>query len=149
MALSFPEARQLMGELILARIGSTTIDAVGGLALGAYPLAVAVSDAAYKESGKSIRVFVVRKEPKQHGLKRHVEGRIKKGDRVLIVDDVVTTGESTRDAILKSQEEGLEVVKVVTLVDRQESGGRENIEELTTFEALFTLQDLQRLQQET
>lgn len=142
-ALSYPEVRELVGELILERIGSTPIDAVGGLALGAYPIAVAVSDAIYKRGGKSVRVFVVRKEPKRHGLKKYIEGDVAAGDRVLIVEDVVTTGGSTVDAILKSREEGLQVVGVVGVIDRQENNGRKNIESHNVpFEALVTLQDL-------
>ena len=145
IAFSYPEARALIGELILERIQDLHVEAVGGLVLGAYPVAIAVSDAAYAK-GTVLRAFVVRKEPKTHGMRKYVEGHVNKGDRVVIVDDVITSGSSTIQAILKSREEGLEVVKVIAIVDRQEARGRENIEQhQVPFEALFTLQDFKAL----
>lgn len=147
LALSHPEVRELVGDLILEQVSSETLDAVGGLALGAYPIAVAVSDALYRRSGKTIRAFVVRKEAKAHGLKKHIEGHVAEGDRVLIVDDVITSGKSTMDAIIRSREEGLNVVRAIALIDRQELGGANRIREsripLTT---LFTLQNLVDMQ---
>jgi len=140
-ALSYPEVRRLVGELLFERIPPLPVEAIGGLALGAYPLAIAISDAAYAK-GVLLRVFVIRSEPKAHGLKKVLEGEVRKGDRVVIVDDVITTGRSAIEAILKSREEGLTVVKALALVDRQEAGGRECIESYgIPFEALFTLQD--------
>ena len=143
VALSYPEARKLLGELILERVRSQAIDAVGGLALGAYPIAVAVSDAFYRETGQTVRAFVVRKEPKTHGLKKHVEGDVREGDRVLIVDDVITSGKSTADAIMKSREEGLQVVRAIALIDRQENNGAQNITACgVPFDSLLRLQNL-------
>jgi orotate phosphoribosyltransferase len=143
IALSYPEFRNIAGELIAEQVSQTAIDAVGGLALGAYPIAVAVSDAFYRISGKTVRAFVVRKEPKAHGLKKHIEGDVVPGDRVLIVDDVITSGRSTVDAIVKAQEEGLTVVQAIALIDRQESDGAERIRDCgVLFNALLTLQDL-------
>ena len=141
-AFSFPEARALFAELILDKLSGVKADAIGGLLVGAYPLSIAVSDAFHKKTGASLRVFIVRKESKPHGLKKTVEGKINKGDRVIIVDDVVTSGSSTIDAINKSRAVGLKVVKVIALIDRQEGGGREKIEEYQVdFESVFTLQD--------
>ena len=143
IALSYPEVREHIGQLIFEQIGSDDIDAVGGLALSAYPIAVAVSDTFYRESGKIIRAFVVRKEVKPHGLRKHIEGDVRKGDRVLIVDDVITTGKSTIDAILKSKEEGLQVVRAIALIDRQECNGANDIENCgIPFNALLTLKNL-------
>lgn len=143
IALSYPIFRELAGELILERMSDLSIDAVGGLALGAYPIAIAVSDAFYRRAGKTVRAFVVRKEPKPHGLKKNIEGDVKPGDRVLIVDDVITTGKSTIDAILKSREDSLKVVEAIALIDRQEFNGAENITGCgAPFEALVRLQDL-------
>ncbi len=147
-ALSVPEVRVLVGELIFERIHHLDIDGVGGLELGAYPIGIAVSDAAYKK-GVLLNAFVIRKEPKAHGLKKHIEGMVKEGGRVVIVDDVITTGNSTVQAIRKSREAGLEVAKAVALIDRQELNGRENIElQGVGFEALFTLKDFVALQPE-
>ena len=146
VALSYPEARQAVGELMLERItrgGAAREDTVGGLLIGAFPIAIAVSDAAYRKDGSLVRVFVVRKEPKQHGLKKLVEGAVEKGDRALIVDDVVTSGGSTIDAIRRSREFGLEVTRAIAIIDREEQDGRAKIEaEGVSFEALCTLRDL-------
>ena len=143
IALSYPEARELIGELIIDQIGSTAIDAVGGQELGAYPIAVAVSDAFYRRDKKTIRAFVVRKKPKTHGLKKHLEGDVREGDRVLIVDDVITSGKSTADAIKKSREEGLCVIRAIGIIDRQEVNGANTIEDCEVpFNALLSLQNL-------
>lgn len=143
LALSYPEARQLVGRLIYDRVRSLELDAVGGILIGAYPIAIAVSDAAHLLTGKVIRVFGVRKDPKEHGLKKLIEGDVSRGQRVLIVDDVITSGKSTIEAIKKSREQGLEVVKAIALIDRQEQDGKRNIEaEGVSFEALYTLDDL-------
>lgn len=145
-ALSYPEARDLIGRLISQRMAADEFDAVGGLALGAYPIAVAVSDAVYRKSGRSIRAFVVRKEAKQHGLGRLLEGEVRKGDRALIVDDVITSGSSAIEAIDRARAEGLQVAKVIALIDRQEARGKENIEaKHVRFEALFMLREFLEL----
>src|SRR5262245_3450846 len=86
-AFSYAEARDLIGRLILEKAAGLEFDAVGGLILGAYPVALAVSDAAYRANGRVIKAFVVRKESKGHGLKKNFEGDVEPGERVLIVDD--------------------------------------------------------------
>ncbi len=146
MALAYAEARELIGDLILDVIGDVPIDAVGGMALGAYPIGIAVSDAFYRKTGGVVRSFVVRKEAKSHGLKKHIEGDVRKGDRALIVDDVITSGKSTIDAIVKARAEGLQIVRAVALIDREELEGRKNIETNgLRFDSLFTLADLKAL----
>jgi orotate phosphoribosyltransferase len=146
MALSYPEARDLAAALIIAKLRTQDLQAVGGMILGAYPIAIAVSDALYRLTGKEIRAFVVRKEPKAHGLQKYLEGDVRPGDRVLIVEDVITTGGSTLTAIGKSREAGLEVVQAIAIVDRDEEDGRQNIERAQVpFDTIFTIQDLQRL----
>ena len=145
VGLSYPEARRIVGETILDLIEGP-IDAVGGLLIGAYPIAIAVSDAAYRRDGQSLRVFAVRKEPKQHGLGKLIEGDVSKGDRVLIVDDVITSGKSTIEAIKRSREEGLKVSQAIAIIDREEQEGSRRIEnEGVKFAALCTLRDLQEL----
>jgi len=142
IGLSYADARQIVGELILDRI-QPPVDAVGGLLIGAYPIAIAVSDAAYRRGGQSIRVFVVRKEPKAHGMKKLIEGEVGEGDRVVIVDDVITSGKSTIEAIQKSREAGLIVTQAFAIIDREEQGGRARIEEVgVKVDALCTLRDL-------
>jgi orotate phosphoribosyltransferase len=146
VALSYPEARRAVGELMLERTRASGREvAVGGLLIGAFPIAIAVSDAAYRKDGSLIRVFVVRKEPKQHGLKKLIEGAVSPGDRALIVEDAVTSGGSTIEAIRRSREFGLEVTRAIAIIDREEQEGRAKIEaEGVAFEALCTLGDLRR-----
>jgi orotate phosphoribosyltransferase len=115
------------------------IHGVGGLTLGADPIATATSIAAALE-GASVHAFIIRKEPKGHGTGQWLEGRknLPKGSRVVIVEDVTTTGGSSMKAVERAREEGLEVVGIVTLVDREE-GARENIEgEGMVLRAVFT-----------
>ncbi len=104
------------------------IDGVGGLTLGADPIATATSIAAGLDD-QSVHAFIIRKEPKGHGTGQWLEGRknLPPGSRVVIVEDVTTTGGSSIKAVDRAREEGLEVLGIVTLVDREE-GARENIE---------------------
>lgn len=145
-ALSDPEARALIGGLIVDLTRNDTFDAVGGLELGAYPIATSVSDKIFQQAGASVRAFVIRKQPKTHGVTDLIAGHVERGDRTLIVDDVVTTGGSTIQAIRGARQAGLSVERVVVLVDREEGNGRKNIEaEGVRFDALFTLADLREL----
>lgn len=121
-----PEGMYLIGNLIYEMIKDSGAKAIGGLTLGADPVAYAVSYTSHLK-GKSIETFVVRKSAKSHGTMLWIEGNVKEGDRVVIVDDVITTGKSTIEAITRAKESGFEIVKVIALIDRQE-GGRENIE---------------------
>ena len=120
------EATLLIGRIFYEKVKPLGITAIGGLTQGADPIAVATAMTSGME-GMGINAFVVRKVAKEHGLKKLIEGDVHQGDRVVIVDDVITTGQSTIDAIDRARNEGLQVVKAVVLVDRQE-GGRENIE---------------------
>ncbi len=123
-----PEGMHIIGNIIFDLIKDLNIKGIGGLTLGADPIADAVAYTSYLR-GKPIEAFVVRKTPKSHGTMQWIEGNITKGDRVVIVDDVITTGKSTIEAITRSKETGLEIVKVIALIDRQE-GGYEAVEEL-------------------
>ena len=131
----------LIGNILFERIAHLDVDAIGGLTLGADPIADAVAYTSVVQ-GKPVNSFSVRKKQKAHGLKKMIEGDVNTGDRVVIVDDVVTTGQSTIEAIESARAEGLHIVKVIALVDRQE-GGRENILKYDVeFEAIITKQDL-------
>lgn len=116
----------LVGQLFWQRIKGLDIKAIGGLSLGADPIVCATVMQAAKE-GEAIDAFLVRNEPKGHGTKGWLEGNIKEGIKVVIVEDVVTTGGSVLKAISKAEEAGLKVIKVIMLIDREE-GGREAIE---------------------
>ena len=96
-------------------------DAIGGLTLGADPIVCPVAALSHTE-GPKLRAFIVRKEAKEHGTGRQIEGNLPKGSRVIIVDDVVTTAGSTLKAIEAAEAEGHTVVAVICLVDREEGG---------------------------
>jgi orotate phosphoribosyltransferase len=135
------EGKYLIGNMIFALIQALPVDAIGGLTLGADPIASAVAYTAFLNK-KKINSFVIRKERKEHGLKKLVEGDLQAGDRVVIVDDVITTGGSTIRAIEAAREEGLEVLKAVVLVDREEGGREEIVKYISSVEALFTKTEL-------
>jgi orotate phosphoribosyltransferase len=133
-----PEGQVVIGRLVFDAVRRLRVQAVGGLTLGADPIACAVAQRSWIE-GDPIQAFVVRKQPKEHGIVAAVEGKVHAGDRVVVVDDVITTGASTLKAIAACRHLGLEVVKVVVLVDRQEMNGRANIlREVPDVEALTT-----------
>ena len=138
----FPRGQYLIGKLVFDRIRDLRAKGIGGLTLGADPIALAVSLVSGLE-GQPIPAFIVRKEPKSHGTERWIEGDLPKGARVVIVEDVVTTGGSTIKAIQRVAAEGHIVANVITLVDREEGGG-EAIFKATglRLEALFTMRDI-------
>jgi orotate phosphoribosyltransferase len=142
-ALSDPEARRLIGSLVAQILEPARFDAIGGLELGAYPIAISISDEIFRRSERKLSVFVVRKEPKIHGIKDLIAGNVKNGDRALIVEDVVTSGSSTVKAIRGARQAGLLVEKVIALLDREEGNGRANLEaEGVKFDSLFRLSEL-------
>lgn len=124
-----PEGKELIGRIIFEKIKDLKVSAIGGLALGAVPISGAVSLISRLE-GRPIKEFIVRKEQKDHGIPAKVEGELQPGERVVVVDDVITTGGSTVQAIEAVRKLGLQVAKVVVLVDREEMNGRQNIEKL-------------------
>lgn len=120
-----PRGMFLVGHLLYERLQGVGLTAVGGLTFGADPVAFAAAFAS-ELSKDPIKAFSIRKNQKDHGIVKWVEGDVQQGERVAIVDDVATTGGSTITAIERARTEGLEVIKAVVLVDRQE-GGLENI----------------------
>jgi orotate phosphoribosyltransferase len=123
-----PEGMYLIGNMVFEMIRGLEVKGIGGLTLGADPISNAVAYTSYLNK-MPIEAFVVRKSAKAHGTMQWIEGNITKGDKVVIVDDVITTGKSTIEAISRAGEAGLEIAKVIALIDRQE-GGKENIEAL-------------------
>src|ERR1700685_3554721 len=116
--------------------------AIGGLTMGADPIVVAVSVVSREVDG-----FLVRKSEKQHGTGQRIEGFRERGARVVIVDDVCTTGASTVQAIEAAREFGFEIVGVMCLVERQEAGGRPNVEKAAgtvPFVSIFTANDVRQ-----
>lgn len=124
-----PEGLALIGPLGVEalREAQWLVDAVGGLTLGADPIAYAISYAS-AQSRSPIRAFTVRKEAKTHGTGKLIEGPFRAGDRVAVVEDVITTGGSAARAVEAIRAAGGEIVGVLALVDREE-GGREALEE--------------------
>jgi orotate phosphoribosyltransferase len=120
-----PEGMNLIGMIIFEMLKDTDITAAGGLTLGADPIANALSVISYQK-GKPIKSFIVRKDVKDHGTKSAIEGNVNPGEKIAIIDDVITTGGSTITAIEQARKSGLNVEMVITLIDREE-GGRENI----------------------
>jgi len=118
-----PDGAWLTAREILRLIRERGIeaDAIGGLTLGADPIVCPVAALSHAE-GPKLRAFIVRKETKEHGTGRRIEGNLPKGSRVIIVDDVVTTAGSTLKAIEAAEAEGHTVVAVICLVDREEGG---------------------------
>ncbi len=136
-----PGGASIIGALTYDLIKGTNVDAVGGMSVGADPIAVATSLAAYQD-GHEIMAFLVRKTQKAHGTQNVIEGPIKAGMRTLVVEDVITTGASTISAIERIKEAGMEIEMVVAVFDRCE-GGKEAIEALGyEVRSLLTRHDL-------
>ena len=118
-----PEGAWLTAREILRTLRERRIeaDAIGGMTLGADPIVCAVAALSHVE-GPALRAFIVRKEAKEHGTGRQIEGNLETGSRVVIVDDVVTTAGSTLRSIEAAEQAGHRVVAVLCLVDREEGG---------------------------
>ena len=123
-----PDGLALIGPLALAALeaASWAVDAVGGLTLGADPVTYAIAYAS-AVVGRPVRAFTVRKEAKVHGTGRLIEGPFRSGDRVAVIEDVITTGGSALRAAEAVRAAGGTVAGVLALVDREE-GGREALE---------------------
>ncbi len=135
---------QLTGQVFLDEIQKQgwNPQAIGGLTMGADPIVVAVA-----VTSGTLHGFLVRKAEKQHGTGQRIEGFREKGARVVIVDDVCTTGASTVQAIEAAREFGFEVVGVMCLVEREEAHGRPGVEQAAApapFVSLFTASDVRR-----
>jgi orotate phosphoribosyltransferase len=139
-AILRPAGFLALGELVAEQVAATGAEAVGGMTMGADPVACAALAA-----GADVPAFFVRKEKKEHGLQRWVEGPLLgDGTRCLVVEDVVTTGGSTLKAIDRIRESGLEIAGVVSVLDRQ-AGGGEAISEAAggaPYVALTTIDDV-------
>ncbi|MBW1697289.1 MAG: orotate phosphoribosyltransferase [Deltaproteobacteria bacterium] len=124
LALS-PRGMYLIGHILYDAVKDLHIEGIGGMTFGADPMAVATAFVS-ELKGNPIKAFSIRKTQKEHGIVKWIEGDMHSGERVVIIEDVVTTGGSTIRAIERARAEGLEVVRAIVLVDRQE-GGLQNI----------------------
>jgi orotate phosphoribosyltransferase len=138
------EGHSLVGQLMLqaARVIEPNLHAVGGLTMGADPLASAVALTSWNQ-GQPVGAFLVRKEPKGHGTGQWCEGLqlLPANANAVIVEDVITTGGSSLKAVERAREAGLHISGIVALVDREE-GGRENLEKAgLTVRSIFARRD--------
>jgi len=136
----------LTGKTVLdeMKLQGWTADAIGGLTMGADPIVVATSVISAQQ-GKPVNGFLVRKAEKTHGTGQRIEGFREKPAKVVIVDDVCTTGASTIQAIEAARDYGFEIVGVLCLVEREEAGGRASVEKAAApakFVALFTANEV-------
>jgi orotate phosphoribosyltransferase len=135
------EGLTLIGEIFFDMIKGLDLQGIGGLTMGADPISHAAALISFQK-GKPVNAFSVRKFGKDYGAGGLIVGDVHPGDRVVVVEDVVTTGGSTLKAIQAAHEFGLEVVKVIILVDREEGGQQEIARVIPQVEAIFSLSEM-------
>ena len=135
-----PHGILLVAKAILAMLHGVQVEAVGGPTLGADPIAAAVALLS-SQTGRPLKAFIVRKEEKKHGTQKRIEGpSLERGDRVVVVEDVVTSGKSVLDAVKEIEKSNCRVVKVICLVDREE--GAAQLLSAYNFSPIFTKTEL-------
>jgi orotate phosphoribosyltransferase len=134
-----PEGASLLADLLFARIEGEDVDYIGGMEAGGIPIVAALSMRSWPE--RPIKSFFVRKEIKGHGTDQRIEGLLEPGSKVILFEDVTTTGGSAMHAVAQVRQCGCTVVKVISVVDRLE-GAQGNFQaEGVEFEPLFTRRD--------
>ncbi|MBW1860065.1 MAG: orotate phosphoribosyltransferase [Deltaproteobacteria bacterium] len=141
-----PKGMFLVGHMVFDCVKEADAQGIGGLTFGADPVALAAAFVSYLKE-KPLRAFSIRKTQKDHGIVKWLEGDMQPGEKVVIVEDVVTTGGSTIKAVERARAEGLEVVKVVVLVDREEGGMEAVKAHVDSIEAIVTVADLMAVYQ--
>jgi len=137
-----PTGARLVGEGILEMLEAEAMpSAVGGMSIGADPITAAVVTMSAVR-GTPVAGFMVRRESKGHGTNQYIEGPVRPGDQVVIVEDVVTTGGSSLTAIERAEAFGLKVGRVVAVIDRMEGGAEAFGARGYTFSSLLTVRDL-------
>jgi orotate phosphoribosyltransferase len=149
--MAHPGPRHLVAQLAFDMLKSLEFESIGGLEIGAIAIATAIADEAYRASPRrEWRTFVVRKQPKDHGLGKLIEGAVKPGDRAIIVDDVLTSGGSVIKAVKAARDADLKVDHALVIVDRKEQEGRAKVEALgLTLLSLLTIDDLLAVRRKT
>lgn len=136
-----PQGILAVGKIILSMLAGLRVDAVGGPTMGADPIAAAVALLS-SQTGHSVKAFLVRKEAKKHGMQKMIEGPpLQKGDRVVMVEDVITTGGSVLAAVEEVEKLGAHIVKIICLVDRNE--GAHQLLANYSYSPIFNLNELQ------
>jgi orotate phosphoribosyltransferase len=140
-----PEGAHLIGRLVCERLADEAVDMVGGLEMGAVPLAAAVTAVSGGEGQRPLPAFFVRKQSKEHGTQALIEGLAANesmtAKKLCVVEDVTTTGGSALKAVETLKAAGAEVALVLTLVDRQEGATEAFAAAGVAFDALMTLED--------
>ncbi len=142
--MAHPGSRRLVASLACEALKPVELDCLGGLEIGAISIATSISDFAFASQPKRTwKTFVVRKQAKDHGLGKLIEGSFLPGDRAVIVDDVLTSGGSLLKAVAAARGAGLIVTHALVIVDRKEQDGRKKVEaEGLTLLSLLTIDDL-------
>ncbi|GKS56589.1 orotate phosphoribosyltransferase [Nitrospira sp.] len=142
--MAHPGARRLVAQAAWERLQGRPFDCIGGLEIGAISIATTISDYAFAaDSTKVWRTFVVRKQAKDHGTGKLIEGEVRAGERAVIVDDVLTSGGSLLKAVAAARDAGLEVIDALVIVDRKEQDGRARVEAAgLTVTSLLAIDDL-------
>jgi orotate phosphoribosyltransferase len=136
-----PNGARLIAEGILdLLIRDGLPDAIGGMSIGADPITAAVVTMSAVR-GTPLAGFMVRRQPKGHGTEQYIEGPVKPGDKVAVVEDVVTTGGSSLAAIERAEAFGLKVVRVIAVVDRMEGGAQAFARRGLPLDSLLTIRD--------
>jgi len=136
-----PRGMFLAGHLVFEAVRDAGVSGVGGLTFGADPIAVAAAFVS-ELKGSPLKAFSIRKQRKDHGIVRWIEGDMAPGERVAILEDVATTGGSTLQAVERAREEGLVVERVVILVDRQEGAVEAIRRVVADVRSILTLEEL-------
>ena len=137
------EGALALGRLLFQLLPEDTV-AVAGLTLGADPMVSAVSVVSAYEN-KPIPALIIRKKPKGHGTKAYIEGpSLEEGAKVVVLEDVVTTGGSALTAVERLQDAGYEVTQILSLVDREQGGGELYQSKNIKFQALFAIAEIQQ-----
>lgn len=146
--MAHPGSRRLVASLACDALRSIELNCLGGLEIGAISIATSISDFAFATQPPCMwRTFVVRKQAKDHGLGKLIEGAFQPGDRAVIVDDVLTSGGSLLKAVAAARGAGLLVTHALVIVDREEQEGRRTVEaEGLTLFSLLTIDHLTRAQ---
>ena len=144
MLMAHPGARRLVAQAAWERLQDRMFDCIGGLEIGAISIATTISDYAFASHPSQVwRTFVVRKQTKDHGTGKLIEGGVRAGERAVIVDDVLTSGGSLLKAVAAARNAGLEVADALVIVDRKEQDGRARVEATgLTVTNLLSIDDL-------
>ncbi|UCF78737.1 MAG: orotate phosphoribosyltransferase [Candidatus Eiseniibacteriota bacterium] len=138
---TLPEGAFLLARILLDMLGDGQVQALGGPTIGADPIAGAVAAVSFSE-GRELPTFMVRKESKAHGTGKRIEGNLRKGWNVAIIDDVITTAGSILSAVRAAEEAGCAVEKVLAVVDREEGGAQEIERAGYRFEAILKVSEI-------